>query len=73
MATAENNTPDAVPPDILADLDMVCRQAAAGGVRDPELLRRVHERSAKAREEVLRKFGVQDIGVGIIREIRDAE
>lgn len=73
MAAVENNFPGVIPPDILADLEEVCRQATAGGVRDPELLRRVYERSAKAREEVLRKFGVQDIGVGIIREIRDAE
>jgi hypothetical protein len=72
MATVENPTPGAIPPDILADLEEVCRQAASGGARDPELLRRVYERSAKAREEVLQKFGVQDIGVGIIREIRDA-
>ena len=62
-----------IPPEVMADLEEVCRQAASGIVRDPELLRRVYERSAKAREEVLQKLGVQDIGVQIIREIRDAE
>ncbi|HEY8505939.1 MAG TPA: hypothetical protein VIL46_15245 [Gemmataceae bacterium] len=67
MSTAE------IPPEILADLEEVCRQAAEGGVRDPELLRRVRERSEKARQEVLDKFGVQEIGVQIIREMRDAE
>ncbi|HEV3259127.1 MAG TPA: hypothetical protein VG013_19800 [Gemmataceae bacterium] len=60
-----------IPPDILADLEDVARQAATGGVRDPELLRRVYERSAKARDELRQKYGVLDIGVDIIREIRD--
>jgi hypothetical protein len=69
MSNAGNTT---VPPDVLSDLEEVCRQAASGIVRDPELLRRVYERSAKAREEVVRKFGVQDIGVEITRQMRDA-
>ena len=60
-----------ISPDVLADLEEVCRQGASGIVRDPELLRRVYERSATAREEVRRKFGVQDIGVQIIRAMRD--
>ncbi len=59
--------------DVLADLEEVCRQSARGIVRDPELLRRVYERSGKAREETLRQLGVQDIGVQIIREIRESE
>jgi hypothetical protein len=37
------------------------------------LLRRVYERSGKAREETLRQLGVQDIGVQIIGEIRESE
>jgi len=60
-----------IPPDVLADLVAVCRVVAREGVKDPELLRRITERANKAREEVREKFGVQDIGVKIIREMRD--
>jgi hypothetical protein len=67
------DTSHVIPPDILADLEEVCRQAASGGVRDPELLRRIQERSAKAREEILRKHGVLNVAVDLIREIRDEE
>jgi hypothetical protein len=59
--------------DVLADLKEVARQAMSGGVRDLELLRRVQERAEQARKEVLKKFGVQEIGVDIIREMRDAQ
>ena len=59
--------------DVLADLKEVARQAISGGVRDLELLRRVQERAEQARKEVLKKFGVQEIGVDIIREMRDAQ
>jgi hypothetical protein len=67
------HTPNLIPPEILADLEEAARQAAAGGVRDPELLRRIRERAEKARRETLARFGVQDIGVSIIREMRDAQ
>jgi hypothetical protein len=61
-------------PDIMADMEEVCRQAAAGQlVRDAELLKRVYDRSAQVRDDALRRFGVQDIGVPIIREMRDRE
>jgi hypothetical protein len=62
-----------IPSEIMANLEEVARQAASGGVRDLELLRRVTERADKARQEVLEKFGIQDLGVSIIREMRDAE
>jgi hypothetical protein len=62
-----------IPAEVLADLEEVCRLAAQGGATNPELLRRVTERADKARAEVCRQFGVQDIGVQIIREMRDAE
>jgi hypothetical protein len=61
-----------IPTDVLADLEAVCRQAAAGEVRDPQLVRRVQERAAKARQDILDRHGVQDVGVAIIREARDA-
>jgi len=71
MSISSPNGP--ISADVLADLEEVCRQSAGGIVRDPELLRRVYERSGKAREETLRQLGVQDIGVPIIREIRESE
>ncbi len=59
--------------DALADLREVARQAMSGGIHDPELLRRVQQRAQQARQEVLQKFGVQEIAVQIIREMRAAE
>jgi len=64
--------PIATTPDSLADLQEVARQAAAGVVKDAELLRRVQERAEAARREIRARFGVQDIGVQIIREARDS-
>ena len=70
MATSETHE-CGISPDVLADLEQVCHQAVTGGVRDPELIRRVTARSTRARQETLDRFGVQDIGVPIIREMRD--
>jgi hypothetical protein len=67
------NTENTTPIDALADLEEVCRQAKSGIVRDPELLKRVYARSARIRQEMERKFGVQNIGAEIIREMRDQE
>ncbi len=44
-----------------------------GMVLDPGLLRRVYEQSVKPREETLRQFGIQEIGVQIIRQIRPSQ
>lgn len=71
MATIEKNEPGAIPPDILADMREVMRQAAVGGVKDPELLRRIAERSEKVRQEILRKHGVLDVAVDLVRETRE--
>jgi hypothetical protein len=65
MATIDESS------DILADLEAVCNHK--GIVREPELLKRIAERSAQVREDAYRKFGLQDLGVPIIREIRDGE
>ena len=57
-----------------ADLEEVCRLAEEGKpVTDLELLTRIREHSANVRNAALGKFGVQDIGVEIIRELRDCE
>src|SRR5260370_3154887 len=71
MASIETNP--VIPPQVMADLEEVCRQVAGGGiVRDPELVRRIEERADKARQELLRRVGVQDIGGEIIREMLDS-
>jgi hypothetical protein len=67
------DTTNVIAPEVMADLEEVARQAATGGVRDPALVRRIRERAEKARRETLAKYGVQDIGVPIIREMRDAQ
>jgi hypothetical protein len=68
---AIEETDPVIPPEILADLEEVARQAAAGGVHDPELLRRVTERAERAREELRQKYGVLDVAVPLLREIRE--
>jgi hypothetical protein len=67
MTTAEK-------PSVEADLEEVCRRVVEGkGITDPDLLKRIQEQSEKVQAENLRLFGVQDIGVEIIREMREAE
>ena len=60
----------ATPADELADAQFVADCVAAGRPIPPEVVRRVQERAALARKELVATHGVQDIGVRIIREIR---
>ena len=70
MKTIETTTD----PHAMSDMEEVSRLLSEGKrVTDPELLSRVRARADAVREESLRKFGVQDLEVGIIRELRDAE
>ena len=46
---------------------------AAKGIRDPEKMRKACERMDRMREETYRKYGLLDVGVPAIRELRDAE
>jgi hypothetical protein len=71
MASVEDK--NAIAPELIADLEEVARQAMCGGIRDSDLVRRVRERANKARQETFAKFGLQDIGVSIIREMRNSE
>ncbi len=72
MKTAET-PPDLEDAQALADLEEVCRLISEGKkVTDPDASSSGSRgRSDKAREETLRLFGVQDIGVNIIRAMRD--
>ncbi len=69
MTTSETKDTGTIPSEVMADMEKLCQQA--GIVRDPELLGRVYDRSSQGRAETLRTLGVQDIGVQIIREMRD--
>jgi hypothetical protein len=61
----------AIDPAVMADLEAVCN--TKGIVRDPDLLRRINERSETLRRQTLATFGVQEIAADIVREMRDAE
>ena len=56
---------------INTDLEAILAARADGRPVDPEVKRRVHERAEKVRAEILKNHGVQNIGVEIIRQIRD--
>jgi hypothetical protein len=72
MATTDAQD-SGIPREIIADLEEVCRQAASGGVPDPELLQRVRERSARVQEELRQKYGEMNVALDLLREIRDEE
>jgi hypothetical protein len=55
-----------------ADVAEVARLVAEGKrVTDPELLRRISQRSDALRREMLRTQGLTDIAVDLVRESRD--
>jgi hypothetical protein len=67
MATVAKSSPE-------GDLEEVCRLIAEGGkITDPELLKRVRERSDQAAREVFEKHGLLNVAVDLIREGRDEE
>lgn len=64
------STDTTIIPQATQDLESLCASAAAGQAVDPVVARRVQERAAKVREE-LRKKGLTDVAVALIREVRD--
>jgi hypothetical protein len=57
-----------------ADLDEVYRLLTEGQpVSDPELVRRIRERSEAARHAVFERNGVLDIAVPYVRALRDGD
>lgn len=70
MKTTETSP---VPADALADIQAVADAAAAGTPVDPEVARRVRERSERVQAELLRRFGIREIAVDLIRQGRDEE
>ena len=70
MKTSEKHP---IPSEELADMQAVADAAAAGQPVDPEVARRVRERSERVRQEIFDRHGVVNVGADIIREMRDAE
>jgi hypothetical protein len=56
-----------------ADTRAVIEKLMTGKPLDPEVYRRIRERSARISQEVFEKHGLLDIGVPAIRSQRDSE
>ena len=59
--------------DYTADAQAVIDHAMTGKPLDPEIARRVRERSERATETLRQKHGTMNIAVDLIREVRDQE
>jgi len=65
------DTKDAgIPPDVMADAQVIALCVAAGKEVPAEVAERVRERSERTTERLRRQFGTLDIGVPAIRELR---
>jgi hypothetical protein len=61
-------------PSPQSDLKEVCRLIAEGkNVTDPQLLKRIEERSEQATREIFDRHGLLEVAVDLIREGRDEE
>jgi hypothetical protein len=67
----KNGAPTPIPSDVMADLEAAARYATTGEA-DPETLRRIAEGAEAVRRAILAKHGEVDIGVDIIRSLRDS-
>ena len=61
---------NSIAPEIMADAQAVANCVAAGKPVPPDVVKRVHERAERVRQEMLATHGIQNIGVDIIRELR---
>jgi len=59
--------------DVLADMQAVADAAAVGTPVDPEVVRRIRERSERVQQELVRRYGIREIAVDLIRHGRDEE
>jgi hypothetical protein len=67
MATFDESSPQ-------SDLEAVCRLIAAGKkVTDPDLLKRIRQRSEQVTRAVFERHGILNIAADLIREGRDEE
>ena len=60
-----------LPADVAADNQAVLDHVLTGARLDPEVVRRVHERALKIRQEILQQHGVVNVAVDLVRETRD--
>jgi acyl-coenzyme A synthetase/AMP-(fatty) acid ligase len=66
-----DTTPNSpIPPDVLADAQIVAECVAAGEPIPPEVSRRVREEAQRITARLERQYGQLDIGVPAIRELR---
>lgn len=63
---------ETVPAKVMGDLEAVCAALAERRPVDPVVAARIHERAERAKDELRRK-GVTDAAVALVREIRDEE
>jgi hypothetical protein len=70
MKTLEQ--PSGTIPVVDHDLQAVVNHLVAGTPIDQELRRRIEAKSEESRRTMLQMHGVHDIGVQIIRDMRDA-
>lgn len=63
---------EAVPTDVMSDLEAVCTALAERCPVAPAVARRVQQRAQKVKDEI-RRNGVTDVAVALVREIRDEQ
>ncbi|HEV3024819.1 MAG TPA: hypothetical protein VGX76_20220 [Pirellulales bacterium] len=71
--STDTTSPLGVDPQELLDSRAVLDHLLHQTPLDPEIYRRVHERTARITESLRQKHGTLDIAVSLIREVRDAE
>jgi hypothetical protein len=64
---------NAIPTDVLADMQAVADALAAGKRVAAEIEERIRMRSEQAQSDLLSQYGIREIAVDLIREIRDEE
>jgi hypothetical protein len=65
-----NEVTDQTPLEVMAEL-RAAAEYAARGVRDPEVMRKACEEMDRLREKNAKLYPGPDVGVDIIREMRD--
>jgi hypothetical protein len=69
MSTTDNRGAG-IPPETMADAQIVAECVTAGRPIPPEVARRIHEEAEKISERLRQQYGTLDIGVPAIRELR---
>ena len=69
MNSADDQELD-IPPEVMADAQLVAECVAAGRPIPPEVVRRIQEEAQKIRERLRQQYGLLDLGVPAIRELR---